>query len=103
MSTSFDRLRPRTSQPAHEDPVPSAPRDTEGTRVLFSSAGPARRAGGLSVECSSCGQVKPVSLLTAVRLAVPSVHLPLLRRNHWSWMRCPSCGRRTWVRLRVIV
>jgi hypothetical protein len=32
-------------------------------------------------------------------MALPSVHLPLVRRGHPSWMRCPACARRTWVRL----
>ncbi|MFN2389674.1 MAG: hypothetical protein ABR575_08750 [Actinomycetota bacterium] len=27
-------------------------------------------------------------------------HVPLLRYHH-SWFRCPSCGRRTWMRLHL--
>ena len=34
-----------------------------------------------------------------VSLALPSVHLPFVRRGHPSWMRCPACSRRTWVKV----
>ena len=42
-----------------------------------------------------------VSLLRALRLAVPSLHLPGLRPAPWSFMRCPACGRMAWVSLSV--
>jgi hypothetical protein len=40
--------------------------------------------------------VSPRRLAT---LALPSVHLPMIRRDHPSWMRCPACGKRTWVKI----
>lgn len=102
MTSGFDRLRPRSPYRAQERAVTSS-RDTEGTRVLFSGATPARTMGRVSIDCSSCRRVTSVSLLSAARLALPSLHLPLVRRGHWSWMRCPSCGRRTWMRLQLLI
>ena len=77
-------------------------RDPFGRMALFSSTEsepdrtPTQR---LAVECSSClaeTAVSPFGLLTA---ALPvSVHLPFVKRYH-SYMRCPACGRRTWLRL----
>lgn len=53
----------------------------------------------LFVECSSCLRDSPVSALELVRAALPfSLHLPMLRR-YPSLIRCPACGRRTWVRI----
>ena len=74
-------------------------RDPLGKMALFSSGENGRPFGTLFVECSDCGRETPVSALEAARSALPpSVHLPF-RRYH-SLMRCPSCGRRAWVRLR---
>jgi hypothetical protein len=75
-------------------------RDPLGKMALFSKESEGRPFGTLFVECSTCARETPVSALEAARAALPlSVHLPLVRRFH-SFMRCPACGRRTWVRLR---
>ena len=86
---------------------PSAPRrelapdrDPMGKMALFSSQRRPPPAGTFLVDCSACRRETPVSPVQLVRSAFPfSVHLPLLRKYH-SFMRCPSCGRRTWVRVR---
>ena len=58
-----------------------------------------RRPYTSTVECSSCREETRVSYLELAALAFPvHFHLPLVR-YHSSWMRCPACGRRTWVRL----
>ena len=75
-------------------------RDPMGRMALFSSQARASPTGTLLVDCSACRRETPVSPAQLVRAAFPfSVHLPLLRRYH-SFMRCPACGRRTWVRVR---
>ena len=75
-------------------------RDPMGKMALFSSEGQRRPGGTLLVDCSTCRRETPVSPVQLVRAALPfSLHLPLVRRFH-SLMRCPSCGRRTWVRVR---
>lgn len=70
-----------------------------GRRALYSDAQQPPAFGAVTITCSSCGEQSVATPLGLVTLALPSVHLPLLRRGHPSWMRCPACGRRTWVRL----
>jgi hypothetical protein len=88
-------IKPRASQGFDE-------RDPLGRMALFSEVEPdtAPTPRGLLVECSSCLSVTAVSLVGLARAALPiSVHLPLLKGRYPSLMRCPACGRRTWVRL----
>jgi hypothetical protein len=103
-AAGFDRLRPRSPQP---EPLSAealaAPVDQEGRRALFSDAAPPASLGAITISCSSCGQHTVVSARQALLLALPSLHLPYLRRGHGSWMRCPACGRRTWVSVRLQV
>jgi hypothetical protein len=75
-------------------------RDPMGRMALFSEIEPAPPARSpLVVECSSCLKATPVSPVSLARAALPfSVHLPLIRR-YPSFMKCPACGRRTWVRV----
>ena len=98
----FDRLRRRT------DPVAGRPRatstgrravDPQGRQALYSTAVEQPAPGAVTVECSSCGASTNVTPRQLVKLSLPSIHLPLLRRGHSSWMRCPACHRRTWVKL----
>jgi hypothetical protein len=98
--TDFGRLRSR-----RWDELPEASGDPHGKRTLFSDPPqrPATPLVALSIRCSSCGDESLVSVREAVRLALPSLHLPLIRRHHESWMLCPACDERTWVRLRVRV
>jgi predicted RNA-binding Zn-ribbon protein involved in translation (DUF1610 family) len=94
----FDRLRRRTPDGVDDLVVINqAVPDTDGKRALFSAAEQKPSFGSVSLTCSSCGERSIVSARQALRLAVPSVHLPFLRQTPWSWMRCPACGRRTWV------
>lgn len=98
MSSGFDRLRPRGPAVGRVTPMPGSP-DPAGRKVLFSAAQAPPVPGSLSVECSSCGQTSGLSAAALLRAAVPSVHLPLLRGRFCSWLRCPACGKRCWVRL----
>jgi hypothetical protein len=94
----FDRLRRRAPGPG-AGPVLSGPADPMGRRALYSVAEQPAALGAVTVACSACGETAVVTPRALVALAIPSLHLPLLRRGHSSWMRCPSCRRRTWVRL----
>lgn len=109
MTSRFDRVRPRIGAAV---PAPAAGRadapgggslaDAEGKRALFSpTTEPAPAAGSVTLDCPGCGQRSAITLRQAVRAAVPSLHLPLLRKHNPSWMRCPACGRRGWVSVRV--
>ncbi|GAC1331860.1 MAG: hypothetical protein NVSMB13_20280 [Mycobacteriales bacterium] len=98
----FDRLRrrnPATEPTAAVDA--HAVVDAEGKRALFSQVSPQPAAGSFLVECSRCGETSVLSASKALRAAVPAVHVPLLRRGHSSWMRCPACQKRSWVSLRL--
>jgi hypothetical protein len=80
--------------------IPPEP-DPLGKMALYSGSGEARAPayGTFLVECSSCKRETPVSPVQLVRAALPlSLHLPLLRR-YSSYMRCPACGRRAWLRV----
>ena len=94
----FDRLRRRTPHAA-VDPVSGAPVDPQGRRALYSVAEQAPALGAVSVTCSRCEETAVVTPRALVGLALPSLHLPLPGRAYPSWMRCPSCRARTWVRL----
>lgn len=96
----FDRLRRRTPQgPATPQVGAGAPPDPMGRRALYSDAEQPPAFGAVTITCSSCEDTSVATPLALVALALPSLHLPLLRPRHPSWMRCPACGRRTWVRL----
>jgi hypothetical protein len=98
-SDGFDRLRRRSSAPPAEPTVTDGPQDPQGRRSLFSVAEQPPSVGAVTVSCSSCGLTSVATPRQLLGLAVPSVHLPLVKRSHPSWMRCPACGTRTWVRL----
>jgi hypothetical protein len=90
--------------PGRPRPAALEGRDPLGRMALYSDPEPEpdpAAAEFLLLECSACLAETPVSPLDLARAALPfSLHLPLVRRYH-SFMRCPACGRRTWVRLRV--
>lgn len=100
---SFDRVRARRAQDgAGSAPGAGSPVDTQGKAALFSREAVTPSLGHVVITCGGCHAATVVSYLRAVQLAIPSVHLPLLRRDHPSWMRCPACQRRTWVHVRLI-
>jgi hypothetical protein len=78
-------------------------RDQDGKRALFSlTPEPTSTVfGSVTIDCASCGERSVLAPLQAIRVAVPSVHLPFLRREHPSYLRCPACGRFSWARLSV--
>jgi uncharacterized protein with PIN domain len=100
--TGLDRVRPRT---AKASPSASATeiRDADGKRALFSVAEsePAPAFGSVTIECGSCHERSVLSPMQGLRAVVPSIHLPVVRREHPSWLRCPACGRFSWVRVSI--
>jgi hypothetical protein len=116
--SGLDRIRPRNGNggvpgsaaapSAPEPPVPvdvqeleTAERDPLGRAALYSSGSrePSHPLGTFLVECSACNRETPVTAGDLLRLGIPSIHLLFLKR-YPSFMRCPACGRRTWVRVR---
>jgi hypothetical protein len=97
----FDRLRHRRADGPGRAAPGAAPRDPLGRSALYSVAEQPAALGAVSVDCSACRVTSVVTPRRLLRLAMPSLHLPVLGGRHPSWMRCPSCGRRAWVRLGV--
>jgi hypothetical protein len=95
---SFDRVRPRTAQapPA----APPAAVDVDGKRALFSAAPPVPAFGSVTVACGGCGARSVLAPRQALVALLPSLHLPLLRRER-SFLRCPACARWEWCHLTV--
>jgi hypothetical protein len=97
--TGFDRLKPRTPDSPGPTEVEQQ-HDTAGKRALFSAGAVDAPAatGSLVIECSACSERSVLTPTQAIRAALPSVHLPFIKRDYPSWMRCPACQKRTWVR-----
>jgi hypothetical protein len=93
----FDRLRTRVPESGNA----LGPSDPEGRRALYSVADQSPSLGAVTIDCSSCERTSVVTPRRLLGLAAPSLHLPLIKRGHSSWMRCPACGQRTWVRVRL--
>jgi hypothetical protein len=101
MADQFDRLRPRANGRPRDNGL-GRHADTEGKRALFSAGSDEPDVpplGTITIHCSRCDSTSALTPRQALAAALPSVHLPFLRGDHPSWMRCPACGRRTWVRL----
>lgn len=92
-------LDPQGRRALFETPV-SAARDTirsgsprDGRQALFST-GP-RQVGTVVVTCSACQARSRINLTDlGLRWLGGTVWIPGRRNGHW--MRCPSCGARTW-------
>lgn len=72
---------------------------TPGKYALYSAT--EKKPFSCTVECSSCREETRVSYIELAALFWPvHFHVPLVR-YHWSWFRCPACGRRTWLRVHL--
>lgn len=98
----LDRVRPRNPHASPTAPATEI-RDADGKRALFSVAEsePTPAFGSVTIECSSCHERSVLTPAQGFRTALPSLHLPFVRRNHPSWLKCPACGHFTWVRVSV--
>lgn len=74
--------------------------DPRGKAALFSKT--SRSDGSFLIECSDCREVTRVGLLHLLRLALP-VNITIPLRYHHTWLRCPACGQRRWVRIKRFV
>jgi hypothetical protein len=80
-----------------EAPQTHGDRGAEGKAALYSAA--TRRLGTLVLECSSCHGRTRVSYVDFAFRQLPfTVWTPW--RRHSRLMRCPACGRRTWLSAR---
>ena len=101
--TRFDRVRPRS--PEHLDVPDPTPVDADGKRALFSAAPAAEPSpaayGAVTVSCSSCGTSSVLTPRQLLRASLPSLHVPFLKKDHGSFLRCPACRRFTWTSVRL--
>jgi hypothetical protein len=72
--------------------------DPDGRAALFTRG--ASGGTGITVHCSRCDAVSPLSAATALRSAFP-LFLLAPWRNHPVFAVCPSCNRRSWLRPRI--
>ena len=99
--TDFSRIKKPDSA---GDPTIAGPRDHEGRRALFTAEAMApevANTGAVVISCGDCGEDTVLSAGAALRHAVPSLHLPYLKREHGSWMHCPACQKHTWVSVQI--
>jgi hypothetical protein len=111
VSTSFDRVRRRVDVATDARPVsPGADGATQadqavvpdvidlaGRAALYSAALPGPGFGRVAITCPGCATRSVVGYWDALLLALPSLHLPVVRGANSSWMRCPACRHRGWV------
>lgn len=87
---TFDRISPPR-------PKTSAPVDPQGKQALFSGADNPPSLGSAAVDCAKCHRRTVVSLSQLVHLSLPGVHAPVPGKGHRALMKCPSCGKRSWM------
>ena len=99
--SGFDRIKQPDSWSRRVEP-----QDPEGRAALFTGVDETVRSAkvgppqGFRVECSRCGDTSSVDGRTAVRMAMP-LFLVAPWRQHPVFAVCPSCGARSWLRVRV--
>ncbi len=114
MTVGFDRVRRRA--PRSTSTTAPIGVDSLGKRALFTSAAEVSQPGigSALVECSRCDARTVLGPMQAMRAAIPSLHLGirvghgddvrslgLIKRDYPTYMRCPECGRPSWVRFTV--
>lgn len=99
---SFDRIKAPDAWARRND----SQGDPQGRAALFTGGDTAVRAAkagpenGLSVSCSRCGQTRAVDARTATRMAAPLFLIAPWKRFP-IFAVCPSCGVRSWLRLKL--
>jgi hypothetical protein len=99
--SGFDRIKPPDEWSRRVEP-----QDPEGRAALFTGVDEAVHAAkvgppqGFRVHCSRCGETTGVDVRTALRMAVP-LFLLAPWKDHPVFAVCPSCGARSWLRVRV--
>lgn len=75
--------------------------DPQGKRSLFSEQVAPPAVGSVALHCPKCDSRSVVSMVQAAKLALPSMYIPTPGRVDQVWMKCPACGSRAWVKLRI--
>lgn len=101
--SGLDRVRPRTARVPPGSEASTTIRDAEGKRALFSRIEPEPVRGAITVACSRCQGTTSLTPVQAMRVLLPSLYLPILRRDYPALMRCPACHQVGWSRLSLHV
>lgn len=72
--------------------------DPMGRAALFS--GKPREEGPFTIECAGCRAHSRIRLSRLIRIALPINFTNPLRYHH-TWLKCPACDKRNWVRIRT--
>lgn len=92
----FEAPPAREDDPIDHDPLVGG-EHSDGKDALYSTG--QRRPGTVVIDCSNCSTRTRVSVVdAAVRIVSVSAWIPGKRFSRW--MQCPSCQRRSWVRVR---
>lgn len=91
---SFDRIRP-------PEKAGAARVDPQGKQALFSGADNPPSLGSVAVDCAKCHRRSVISLTQMLQLSVPGVHAPVPGKGHRAFMKCPACGKRSWLGVTV--
>ena len=99
----FDRIKAPDGWARREA---GASADPQGRAALFTGANEAvaaAKAGpadGFRVHCSRCRETAAIDTRTAARMAAP-LFLLAPWKSHPVFAVCPSCGIRSWLRVRL--
>ena len=99
----FDRIKPPDGWARREE---GGLADPQGRAALFTGASEAvgaAKAGppdGVRVDCSRCRATTAVDARTAARMAAP-LFLLAPWKSHPVFAVCPTCGVRSWLRVRL--
>lgn len=99
---SFERIKAPDAWSRRQD---DSPVDPQGRAALFTGADEAVRQAktgpenGFAVTCSRCQRTCGIDARTAARMAAPLFLLAPWKR-HPIFAVCPSCGVRSWLRLK---
>ncbi|MCB0915211.1 MAG: hypothetical protein KDC23_05835 [Actinobacteria bacterium] len=99
--------RPQRPKPGTFDRIPpadaerKAKADPQGKQALFSAAEQPPSLGSASVDCTQCHRRTVVSLPQLLKLSATGVHAPLPKKGYKAWLKCPACGERSWMKVKL--
>jgi hypothetical protein len=91
-SPAFDRVQ-------RDAPQDRRRRDGLGKEALYSTAPTAAPSSQMDLRCRTCRVQLGITVWEAAKLFVPPFVWDPFRRRLWT--RCPACGERAWLELRV--
>jgi hypothetical protein len=94
-----DGTSPRLDRVSKPDPRTSRSRDRHGKEALYSTAPGSAPARPIVIACNRCEVERGVKVRESLAVLRPPFLLNPITRKVWA--RCPTCGRRAWLQLRL--